>query len=67
VFILEPVFLLLPFSIAVAILRHRLFDIDRLISRTVTYAVLTIVLGTVGFASNSILERCRPSCWPSST
>jgi hypothetical protein len=39
------VMLLLPASIAVAILRHHLYDIDRLLSRTLTYGLLTIVLG----------------------
>lgn len=39
-----------PFGILMAVTRHRLYDIDRLVSRTLSYAVVTAVLAAVYLA-----------------
>jgi hypothetical protein len=42
---LDPIVVLcVPVAVAVAVLRYRLWDLDRLVSRTVTYAVVTALL-----------------------
>jgi ADP-ribosylglycohydrolase len=45
---------ILPIAVGIAILRHNLYDIDRLINRTLVYSSLTLLLG-LGFIASVIL------------
>ena len=47
---------LIPAAIGIAILRHRLFDIDRLVRRTIVYAALVACLALIYLAGVFTLE-----------
>jgi hypothetical protein len=51
----------IPVAIGIAIVRHRLFDIDHLINRALVYAALTIVLAAVYVGSVLALQALLAS------
>jgi hypothetical protein len=47
---------LLPLAIGIAVLRYRLYEIDRLISRTIGWAAVTLILGATFVAVILVLQ-----------
>ena len=55
--LLSLILLVIPITLAIAVLRYRLFAIDLLVRRTLLYALLTLLLATVYFGSVVVLQR----------
>ena len=49
-------FALVPISVGIAILRHHLYDIDRIINRALVYGVLTVVLTIAYLGAVALLQ-----------
>ena len=55
-FLITTALATIPAAVGTAILKYRLYEIDRIISRTATYAVLTAFLGAVYFGVVLLLQ-----------
>jgi hypothetical protein len=58
--LVAPAMIGIPVACAVAVLKHRLYEIDRLISRTVAYAIVTGLLVGVYAALVLLATRVLP-------
>ncbi|MGB7859997.1 MAG: hypothetical protein WBM90_05830 [Acidimicrobiia bacterium] len=56
-----PVSATIPIGVGAAIMRFRLFEVDRLISRTVTYGLVLAALGALYFGTVTLISWLLPS------
>jgi Zn-dependent protease with chaperone function len=58
---------LLPAAIGIAVLRYRLFEIDRIVSRTIAYATVTAILAVVFLVGMLLIQSVLASVTSDST
>ncbi len=63
-YLLVLAFVAVPASVLVAISRYRLYDLDRLVSRTLAYLAVTAVLGGVYVGGVALATRVLPFSTP---
>ena len=52
-----PVLVIFPFSVAIAIFRYRLLEVDTFVNRTLFYGVLTAILAGIASGSITLLQK----------
>jgi serine phosphatase RsbU (regulator of sigma subunit) len=62
-----PMLMIFPAVIAAAIVRHRLWELEIIINRTLVYSVLTVMLGTIFLSSVVVLEMLLSNLIPRTT
>jgi hypothetical protein len=55
---------LIPIAIAIAVSRYRLYEIDRILSRTVSYVIVVVLLGAAYFAGLAAMTSFLPDGSP---
>lgn len=53
-------FMALPVAVGIAVLRHRLYEIDLVINRTLVYGILSVLLGAAYAAGVVVFSRLLP-------
>ncbi|MGH8927226.1 MAG: hypothetical protein ACRDWH_02655 [Acidimicrobiia bacterium] len=58
--IVGVIWLAIPVAAGIAILKYRLFEIDRIVSRSVSYTLLIVVLSALYFGMVTLLTQVLP-------